>query len=158
MRLVCIQAVRKDRCISTLSCVDVPISLKAALSLHDPHNGIDGPRYVQTAVINCFWHVLGSRLNVSCLLIATQVVALLGLRTRRDLFTGKVQDERLGGQISGAAIIPLQAFNLSRTPLSRLGSLNPDRNLISRRIKRHFVSQKPQAMHASFLAREVVRL
>ena len=39
---------------------------------------------------NDFSHVLGSRSYVSGLLIDTRVVALLGLRTRRDLITGKV--------------------------------------------------------------------
>jgi len=37
-----------------------------------------------------FWHVLGSRSYVFGLLIDTRVVALLGLRTRRDLITGQV--------------------------------------------------------------------
>jgi len=35
-------------------------------------------------------------------LIDTRVVALLGLRTHRDLITGKVHDDRLGRQILGA--------------------------------------------------------
>lgn len=45
-----------------------------------------------------FWHVLGSRSYVSGLLIDARVVALLGLRTRRGLFTGKVQDDPMGRQ------------------------------------------------------------
>lgn len=51
---------------------------------------------------NDFLHDLGSRSYVSGLLIDTRVVALLGLRTRRDLITGKVHDDRLGRQILGA--------------------------------------------------------
>jgi hypothetical protein len=51
---------------------------------------------------NDFLHDLGSRSYVSGLLIDTRVVALLGLRTRRDLITGKVLDDRLGRQILGA--------------------------------------------------------
>jgi transposase-like protein len=51
---------------------------------------------------NDFSHVLGSRSYVSGLLIDTRVVALLGLRTRRDLITGKVHDDRLGRQTLGA--------------------------------------------------------
>ena len=48
---------------------------------------------------NDFWHVLGSRSYVFGLLIDTRVVALLGLRTRRDLITGKVDYDHLGRQI-----------------------------------------------------------
>jgi len=51
---------------------------------------------------NDFWHVLGSRSYVSGLLIDTRVVALLGLRTRRDLITGQVIVDYLGRQILGA--------------------------------------------------------
>lgn len=47
-------------------------------------------------------HVLGSRSYVSGLLIDTRVVALLGLRTRRDLISRKVDHDRLGRQILGA--------------------------------------------------------
>ena len=49
-----------------------------------------------------FGHVLGGRSYVSGLLIDTRVVALLGLRTRRDLITGKVDYDHLGRQILGA--------------------------------------------------------
>ena len=49
-----------------------------------------------------FWHSLGSRSYVSGLLIDTRVVALLGLRTRRDLISGKVRYDRMGRQILGA--------------------------------------------------------
>ena len=51
---------------------------------------------------NDFWHVLGSRSYVSGLLIDTRAVALLGLRTRRDLITGKVYGDRMGRQTLGA--------------------------------------------------------
>ena len=51
---------------------------------------------------NDFWHVLGSRSYVSGLLIDTRVVALLGLRTRRDLITGQVDYDHLGRQTLGA--------------------------------------------------------
>ena len=51
---------------------------------------------------NDFLHVLGSRSYVSGLLIDTRVVALLGLRTRRDLIRGQVVDDHLGRQILGA--------------------------------------------------------
>lgn len=47
-------------------------------------------------------HVLGSRSYVSGLLIDTRVVALLGLRTRRNFITGKVYGDRMGRQILGA--------------------------------------------------------
>ncbi|MEH6648133.1 hypothetical protein [Sulfitobacter sp.] len=47
---------------------------------------------------NDFWHVVGSRSYVSGLLIDTRVVALLGLRTRRDLMTGQVDYDHLGRQ------------------------------------------------------------
>jgi hypothetical protein len=46
-----------------------------------------------------FWHVLGSRSYVSGLLIGTRVVALLGLRTRRDLISGQVDHDLMGRQI-----------------------------------------------------------
>jgi hypothetical protein len=51
---------------------------------------------------NDFWHVLGSRSYVSGLLIDTRVVALLGLRTRRDLISGQVDHDHLGRQTLGA--------------------------------------------------------
>ncbi len=51
---------------------------------------------------NDFWHVLGSRSYVSGLLIDTRVVALLGLRSHRDLVTGQVIVDFLGRQILGA--------------------------------------------------------
>ena len=51
---------------------------------------------------NDFWHVLGSRSYVSGLLIDTRVVALLGLRTRRDLISGQVDYDLMGRQILGA--------------------------------------------------------
>lgn len=44
----------------------------------------------------------GSRSYVSGLLIDTRVVPLLGLRTRRDLISCKVNDDRQGRQILGA--------------------------------------------------------
>lgn len=49
-----------------------------------------------------FWHALGSRSYVSGLLIDTRVVALLGLRSHRDLITGQVIVDYLGRQILGA--------------------------------------------------------
>lgn len=49
-----------------------------------------------------FWHVLGSRSYVSGLLIDTRVVALLGLRTRRDLISGQVDNDLMGRQTLGA--------------------------------------------------------
>ena len=49
-----------------------------------------------------FGHVLGSRSYVSGLLIDTRVVALLGLRTRRDLISGQVDYDHLGRQTLGA--------------------------------------------------------
>ena len=49
-----------------------------------------------------FRHVLGSRSYVSGLLIDTRVVAMLGLRTLRDLISGKVKVDRVGRQILGA--------------------------------------------------------
>jgi len=51
---------------------------------------------------NDFWHDFGSRSYVSGLLIDTRVVALLGLRTRHDLISGKVNNDRQGRQILGA--------------------------------------------------------
>lgn len=51
---------------------------------------------------NDFWHDLGSRSYVSGLLIDTRVVALFGLRTRRDLISGKIHRDRMGRQILGA--------------------------------------------------------
>jgi hypothetical protein len=51
---------------------------------------------------NDFWHVLGSRTYVSGLLVDTRVVALLGLRTRRDLISCKVDYDHMGRQILGA--------------------------------------------------------
>ena len=53
---------------------------------------------------NDFSHVLGSRSYVSCLLIDTRVVALLGLRTRRDLITGKIYGDRMGRQTLGVEL------------------------------------------------------
>ena len=47
-------------------------------------------------------HVAGSRSYVSGLLIDTRVVAMLGLRSHRDLISGQVQIDRMGRQILGA--------------------------------------------------------
>lgn len=58
--------------------------------------------YVPLLFANDFWHVLGSRSYVSGLFIDTRVVALLGLRTRRDLITGQVDYDHLGRQTLGA--------------------------------------------------------
>ncbi len=52
--------------------------------------------------VSDFWRVLGSRSYVSGLLIDTRVVALLGLRSHRDLISGQVADDLLGRQILGA--------------------------------------------------------
>lgn len=49
-----------------------------------------------------FLHGLGSRSRVSGLLIGTRAVALLGLRTRRDLFSREVISDRVSPQILGA--------------------------------------------------------
>ena len=49
-----------------------------------------------------FWQVLESCSYVFGLLIDTRVVALLGLRTRRDLITGQVDYDHLGRQTLGA--------------------------------------------------------
>ena len=51
---------------------------------------------------NDFWHVLGSRSYVSGLLIDTRVVALLGLRSHRDLISGQAYDDLMGRQTLGA--------------------------------------------------------
>jgi len=66
---------------------------------------------------NDFRHVLGSRSYVSGLLIVTRVVALLGLRTRRDLIAGQVFNDHKDRKIWGGIIFPFHAFDLSRTPL-----------------------------------------
>ena len=65
----------------------------------------DGP-YVCTGCCSqvIFWHVLGSRSYVSGLLIDTRVVALLGLRTRRDLISGQVDNDLMGRQTLGRNI------------------------------------------------------
>jgi hypothetical protein len=51
---------------------------------------------------NDFSHVLGSRSFVFGLLLDTRVVALLGLRTRRDLISGQVDYDQMGRQTLGA--------------------------------------------------------
>ncbi|PZX27073.1 hypothetical protein LY10_02455, partial [Planktotalea frisia] len=51
---------------------------------------------------NDFWHVLGSRSYVFGLFIDTRIVALLGLRTRRDLISGQVDYDLKGRQTLGA--------------------------------------------------------
>jgi hypothetical protein len=51
---------------------------------------------------NEFWHVLGSCAYVSGLLIDSRVLALLWLRTRRDLIAGQVDYDHLGRQTLGA--------------------------------------------------------
>ncbi len=66
---------------------------------------------------NDFWHVLGSRSYVFGLLIDTRVVALLGLRTRRDLISGQVDYDHLGRQTLGAQFFRSMLCYLSRTPL-----------------------------------------
>ncbi|PLS19782.1 hypothetical protein, partial [Neptunicoccus cionae] len=59
---------------------------------------------------NNFWHVLGSRSYVFGLLIDTRAVALLGLRTRRDLISGQVDYDHLGRQTLGGVIFPFHAL------------------------------------------------
>ena len=48
------------------------------------------------------WHDFGNRSYVSGLLIDTRAVALLGLRSHRDLITGQAIFDYLGRQILGA--------------------------------------------------------
>jgi hypothetical protein len=58
-----------------------------------------------------FWHVLGSRSYLFGLFIDMRVVALLGLRSRRDLISGQV-DHNLKGRLdlSRFDAAPLIAF------------------------------------------------
>ena len=62
------------------------------------------------------WHDFGSRSYVSGLLIGSRAVALMGLRTRRGLITGKVHDDHLGRQTLGAYFLRSMLSSLSRTP------------------------------------------
>ena len=58
----------------------------------------------------------GSRSYVSGLLIGSRAVALMGLRTRYGLISGKVDDDLLGRQTLGAYLLRSMLFSPSRTP------------------------------------------
>ena len=53
---------------------------------------------------NDFWHALGSRSYVSGQLIDARVVALLGLRSHRDLLSGQIVGDPLGPSDSGCVL------------------------------------------------------
>ena len=103
---------------------------------------------------NGFSHVLGSRSYVSCLLIDTRVVALLGSRKRRDLISCEVDNDLMGRQTpplghvnmpcrsAGGRNISVPCFAIYRKLLWIAAlPLDADSNLISWRIKRRFMSQ-----------------
>ena len=58
----------------------------------------------------------GNRSYVSGLLIGSRAVALMGLRTRYGLISGKVDDDLLGRQTLGAYLLRSMLFSPSRTP------------------------------------------
>ena len=62
------------------------------------------------------WHDFGNRSYVSGLLIGSRAVALMGLRTRYGLISGKVDDDLLGRQTLGAYLLRSMLFSPSRTP------------------------------------------
>src|SRR6056297_1610044 len=63
------------------------------------------------------WHDFGNRSYVSGLLIGSRAVALMGLRTRLGLISGKVYDDPMGRQTLGAYLLRSMLSSLSRTPL-----------------------------------------
>lgn len=63
-----------------------------------------------------FLRGFGNRSYVSGLLIGSRAVALMGLRTRRGLISGKVDDDLLGRQTLGAYLLRSMLSSPSRTP------------------------------------------
>jgi hypothetical protein len=63
-----------------------------------------------------FLRGFGNRSYVSGLLIGSRAVALMGLRTRRGLISGKVDDDVKGRQTLGAYLLRSMLSSLSRTP------------------------------------------
>ena len=65
------------------------------------------------------WHDFGNRSYVSGLLIGSRAVALMGLRTRLGLISGKILVDRKGRQTLGAYFLRSMLSSLSRTPFDR---------------------------------------
>ncbi len=65
------------------------------------------------------WHDFGNRSYVSGLLIGSRAVALMGLRTRLGLISGKVFADHKGRQTLGAYFLRSMLSSLSRTPFDR---------------------------------------
>ena len=65
------------------------------------------------------WHDFGNRSYVSGLLIGSRAVALMGLRTRLGLISGKVLADHKGRQTLGASFLRSMLSSLSRTPFDR---------------------------------------
>lgn len=95
----------------------------ARLSSHDGRPGLllpDGPN----VCVGCcsqlrIWHDFGNRSYVSGLLIGSRAVALMGLRTRLRLISGKVFADHKGRQTLGAYFLRSLLSSLSRTPFDR---------------------------------------
>ena len=84
--------------------------------------------------------------------------ALLGLRSHRDLISGRVHIDRLGRQILGA-YFPFHAFSLSRTPLrSWVLSSNTNYDRISWRVKRPFVFEDTPGHPGQLIAKATANL
>ena len=62
------------------------------------------------------WHDFGNRSYVSGLLIGSRAVALMGLRTRLGLISGKVVVDHKGRQTLGVYSLRSMLSSLSRTP------------------------------------------
>ena len=62
------------------------------------------------------WHDFGNRSYVSGLLIGSRAMALMGLRTRLGLISGKVVVDHKGRQTLGAYSLRSMLSSLSRTP------------------------------------------
>ncbi|WP_305249926.1 hypothetical protein, partial [Pseudotabrizicola sp.] len=65
------------------------------------------------------WHDFGNRSYVSGLLIGSRAVAVMGLRTRLGLISGKVLADHKGRQTLGAYFLRSMLSSLSRTPFGR---------------------------------------
>jgi hypothetical protein len=61
-----------------------------------------------------FRHALGSRSYVSGLFVDTRVVALLGVRTRRDLISCKVNYDHLGRQTPPLGHVNMPCWSVGR--------------------------------------------
>lgn len=104
------------------------------------------------------WHNFGNRSYLSGVLIGSRVVALMGLRMRLGLISGKVLADHKGRQTLGAYFLRSMLSSLSRTPFDR-----GKRQMVSKAISLGASNRVPcrrtlHAVRASLLASAMAAL